>query len=140
MSSSNDVLEMQTICGEIADRLADSAREKDRIGAVLRAFNYRIGWNRVLEFLRGRARRVDSWEKDHARAALADIKRAERQRRDHEHLAWLREQIDRAKASGEEFHGAHIDGLEHFLRLGSDPAGPVEVRDADGDTAADAPA
>ena len=122
MSASSDVMEMQSLCGEIADRAVGSGREKERIGAVSRQLG--VGWNRALEFLRGKARRVDSWEKDNALRQLAELKDQERRRREAAHLLWLESEIGRLRETSEEFHGPHVDGLEHFLRLarGADSA------------------
>ena len=41
---------------------------------------------------------------------------------------WLASEIGRLGASGEEFHGPHVDGLKHFLRLagGADSAVAVQ--------------
>lgn len=136
MSAEADVLEMQSLCSQIADRLAESAAQKDRVRAVKSAVKKQndqgerveaFGWNRVLEFLCGKARRIDSWEKDLARETVAELKDAERRRRDLEHLEWLESEIARHRAAGEELRGPHIDGLLHFLRVGRGPFSAVEV-------------
>ena len=124
MSSRSDVLEMQGLCGQIADRLAQSHRDKDRARAV----SHRLGltWNRSLEFLKAKARKVESWEKDYAREAVAELKRADRARKDAEHFAWLEDRVGRLKASGEELRGPHIDAFERVLRLGREDTGPLD--------------
>lgn len=125
MSPADDVMEMQTLCDEIVKHLAGAALIKTKVGLL--ADELGVSFNRALEFLRGKARRVDSWEKDDARRTLADLRARQRAQRDSEHLAWLQEQIDRSRASGTEFRGAHVDGLEHFLRLARVEAGAVEL-------------
>jgi hypothetical protein len=125
MTAEADVNEMQTLCGELAERLAPSGSVKARVNALMGKL--KLGENRVVEFLRGKARRVDSWEKDHARRVLEDLRRAERQQRELEHLTWLEAEIGRHRASGSAFRGAHVDGLEHFLRLARGADSAVEV-------------
>ncbi len=129
MSSADDVVEMKTLCGELAERLAPYGGVKARVNALMGKL--RLGENRVVEFLRGKARRVESWEKDRARARLARRKDAERQRRELEHLTWLESEIARHRASGEELRGPHVDGLEHFLRLARGEDSTVEVSEAE---------
>lgn len=126
MSAADDVLEMQTLSAELADRMAGrGAAVKVRIGAVADAVG--VGANRALEFIKGKARRVDAWEKENAKRQLADLRERERLARENEHLAWLECEIARHRASGSEFRGAHVDGLEHFLRVARDASGAVEV-------------
>lgn len=125
MSAEADVAEMKSLCGELADRLAGSDAYKDRVRTVQSKLG--LSWNRAMEFLRGKARLVQSWEKDHARAVLRELREAEQRRREQDHLVWLRQQIDRARATGEEFHGPHVDGLEHVFRLARDPGSAVEI-------------
>ena len=133
MSAEADVAEMQRYCGEIASRTAQSGEWKDRITAVSGALS--VGWNRAYELLRGKARRVDGWEKDNARRVLDELRAAERHRRELEHLAWLESEIARHRASGEELRGPHVDGLEHFLRLarGADSAVAVPAAETSED-------
>lgn len=125
MSAETDVAEMQSLCGEIARRIAPGASVQEHITALMGKLGF--GANRTLEFLRGKARIVQSWEKDHARATLDDLRRAERKQRDLDHLAWLEAEIGRFRASGEELHGPHVDGLVHFLRMARGEDGPVAV-------------
>jgi hypothetical protein len=119
MSAHSDVLEMQSLCEAIADRVAASGREKDRVAAIVRYLG--VGWNRALEFLRGKARRVDSWEKDYARQQLAALKAAEREQRDREHIAWLGRTLSALQAApDQDFHGPSIDALQRVLsRVGA---------------------
>ena len=69
MSAADDVAEMQTLAGFIADKLAASTKNKDRTKALYDALNPNarrdelVSWNRCFEFLTGRARLVQSWEK-----------------------------------------------------------------------------
>lgn len=126
MSAEADVMEMKSLCGGIAELLTPSRSEKDRIAAVRGVFRDRhgrflISWNRTLEFLRGKARRIDSWEKDFARRQLEDLKRMEQQRRDHAHLNWLDELI----ASDPRLGGRSAAELQHLLRGAGPQDGPV---------------
>lgn len=118
MSPSADVVEMSDICTELADRLADGSREKDRVGAL--TFHLGFGWNRALEFLRGKARRVDSWEKDHARRILEELREAELRQQAESHVNWLRSTVEHLRTTDEEFHQFDVDGLERALsRVGA---------------------
>lgn len=139
MSASSDVLEMQGILSEIADFLTASKREKDRISAI----HYGVrkpsgeaafGWNRILEFLRARAKRVDSWEKDIARQKRDALRLAEQQRRELEHLSWLASEVGRLRESGEDFHVEHLNALEHVLRSAGREVGSVEVQETANET------
>lgn len=124
MSSRSDVLEMQDLCGRIATHLTTSHRDKERATAVSRLLG--VTWNRALEFLKAKARRVDSWEKDNAREALAKLNRAEQARKVAEHLDWLHTTIGQFEASGEELAGPHLDALKRLLRGGGAEAGAVD--------------
>lgn len=128
MSAAADVKEMRELCGEIADRLAGKrSAVKDRTQSLVDRLGFE--WNRAFELLCGKARRIDSYEKDNARQLLADLKRAEQRQRELDHLGWLECEIARHRASGEELRGAHVDGLEHLLRVarGADSAVALPV-------------
>jgi hypothetical protein len=132
MSAADDVIEMKGICNELADRIAGiGAQMQTRVTAVLRAINTEatqpISGNRALEFLKGRARIVQAWEKDNAKRQLEEIKERERTARDNAHLAWLECEIARHRAAGTEFRGAHVDGLLDLLRCTRDATSPVAV-------------
>jgi hypothetical protein len=127
MSAADDVIEMKGICAEIADLLRIPDNLKDRTNEIQRRFGRDLfGWNRINEFLRGKARRVDGWEKDIARRIRDELKRAERQRRDQDHLAWLAEQV-------EGMDGGAADVLQHLLRRSGHLAGAVAVLETDAD-------
>lgn len=127
MSSADDVIEMKGLANEIADRMVgEGAKLAARAGAVINAIGG-ITENRALEFLSGKARRVDGWEKDNARRRRAALRERARIERENEHLAWLECEIARHRASGEEFRGPHVDGLEHLLRLARGADGAVEI-------------
>lgn len=128
MSAADDVLEMKDLSAELADRVVGKgAAVKSRIGAVAEAI-VGITENRAMEFIRGKARRVDAWEKEHAKRRVAELRCAERQQREQEHFLWLEEQIGRHQASGEELRGPHIDGLQHLLRVARAAGGAVAVQ------------
>lgn len=140
MSSAEDVLEMKSLANEIADRLVGAkAKLAARAGVVIKAIGGDTTENRALEFLSGRARRIDGWEKDNARRRRAELRERERIERENEHLRWLECEIARHRASGEELRGQHIDGLLDALRAARGEDGSVAVRqDAAGVPAAQA--
>lgn len=126
MSAADDVVEMQSLVGFIADKLTASNKDKDRTKAIYAALNpdaHRdelITWNRCYEFLKGRARLVQSWEKDLARTKREAIENAERQRRATEHVAWLRSIHQGAAASGADMDRSDLAAVERVLsRLGA---------------------
>lgn len=125
-SEMSSVGEMSCMVHEVADYAAPAGNWKERVGAAARFFGF--GWERTKAFYYRDARRVEAEEMDHARREIARLRAEARSRRDAEHLAWLREQIDRHRASGEELRGPHILALEHVLRMAGDMAGTVVVR------------
>lgn len=120
MSAIADVSEMQGICAEIV-RLLPVGLQKQQVPELARKIG--VTENRALEFLRAKARRVDSWEKDVARRLRDDLRRAEQRRREHEHLTWLQEQMAGMDGGG-------VDALQHLLRRGGYEAGAVAVPEA----------
>jgi hypothetical protein len=132
MSSADDVLEMKDVTNTLADYLVGKgALLKERVGAVLAAINEDaaepISDNRALELLKGKARRVDAWEKEHATRRLEKLRDRARRERELAHLRWLESEIARHRATGSGIRGAHADGLEHFLRMARSEAGAVGV-------------
>lgn len=126
MSAADDVAEMQSLAEFIAGKLAQSKKDKDRTKAVYDAFNtdpHRnelVTWNRCFEFLKGKARIVQSWEKDLARAKREAIEAADRQRRTREHIEWLHFVHQQATESGADVDRAEIAALERVLsRVGA---------------------
>lgn len=126
MSAADDVAEMQTLAGFIADKLAASTKNKDRTKALYDALNPNshrgelVSWNRCFEFLTGRARLVQSWEKDLAREKRKAIEATERDRRNREHIEWLRFVHQQAAADGADMDRAEIAALERVLsRVGA---------------------
>lgn len=123
MSAADDVMEMQGLVGFIADKLAPSPKDKARTQAIYDALNPRreelISWNRCFEFLKGKARLVQSWEKDLAREKRDAIRAAERERRAQEHVEWL-QFIHQQAASDEDVDRSEIAALERVLaRVGA---------------------
>jgi hypothetical protein len=117
MSAADDVMEMRGLVGGIAELLTPSRLEKDRIAAVRGVFRdssgrFLVSWNRTLEFLRGRARQVQNWEMRYAANKLSELRRLERQRREHDHLTWLDELI----SSDPALRGRSAADLQHLLR------------------------
>ncbi len=134
MSAADDVYEMKSLTNELADRMAGiGAQLQVRVSVVLKAINAGasepITGNRAYEFLKGRAQRVDAWEKENAKRQLEELRERERIARDNAHLAWLECEIARHRAAGTEFRGAHVNGLVDLLRMARDEASPVGFRD-----------
>ena len=127
MSAADDVAEMQTLAEFIAGKLAASTKNKDRTNALHAAFNPRINrgeelisWNRCFEFLTGRARLVQSWEKDLARAKRDAIEAEARERRNREHIEWLRYIHQQATDDGSDMDRSDLAALERVLsRVGA---------------------
>ena len=126
MSAADDVAEMQTLAGFIADKLGASTKNKDRTKALYDALNPNahrdelVSWNRCFEFLTGRARLVQSWEKDLARAKRQAIEAADRERRNREHIEWLRFVHEQATENGADMDRSDLAALERVLsRVGA---------------------
>lgn len=73
----DDVARMEEIAGAIADMVAVSHRQKDRVSAVSRCLQQ--PWNRAFEFLVGRARKIEHWEMTRAEEALVVLMHAKSQ-------------------------------------------------------------
>lgn len=123
MSAEADVDEMKTLVGELAERLVPAGSVKARVNALMGKL--KLGENRVVEFLRGKARRVDSWEKDNARRVLEELREAELRRTTEQRLQWLRSTVEHLRQTDEEFHGFDIDGLERAAARVGALSGPV---------------
>lgn len=118
MSAMADVSEMHGLCTEIVARLAGLDLQKQQVPKLAELIG--VTENRALEFLRAKARRIDSWEKDRARSIRDQLRRAEQRQRELDHLAWLREQV-------EGIGGRGGDVLQHLLRGAGDEAGALAV-------------
>lgn len=140
MSAADDVREMEIWSNELADKLAGvGAKLAARAGVVVKAFGGKITDNRAFEFLKGKPRRVDGWEKDTARRRIDELRERERLQREAQHLIWLECEIAKHRASGEELRGPYIDALLDLLRSARGEAGSMAVRqDAAGVSAAQA--
>jgi len=121
MSPADDVAQMQDFCTEIADLLRLPANIKTRTNELHRLFGRDVfGWNRINEFLRGRARRVDGWEKDYVRGILEQQREADLRAKAESHVAWLRSTVEQVREAGEELDGFDVAGLERALaRVGA---------------------
>lgn len=119
MSAADDVMEMQDLVGFIADKLSPSKKDKDRTKAIYDALNPNreelLSWNRCFEFLKGKARLVQSWEKDLARQKRDALRAEEQERRAREHVEWLQFIHQQATAEGENVDRAEIAALERVL-------------------------
>jgi hypothetical protein len=116
MSAADDVLDMKDITGELADRLVGSGADiKVRVHAVLRAINtgarQSITDNRALEFLKGKARRVDAWEKENAKRQLEQLRRSEAI----EQITNLNRTLAYLRQVDPDGYGSHIAAMEHTL-------------------------
>jgi hypothetical protein len=116
MSPADDVVEMQGIANELADRLVGiGAQLQQRVGAVLKVFTVErvalITDNRALEFIKGKARRVDAWEKEHAARQLEKLRRDEAVN----HVANLNRTLAYLREVDPDGYGAHIAAMEHTL-------------------------
>lgn len=121
----SSVGEMHCLVHEAADFTAPAGNWKERVRAAARAFD--LGWERAKAFYYRDARRVEAEEMDRARRAIKRLREEARERKHAEHLLWLESEIGRLRATGEELHGPHVDGLEHFLRLARDPASALAL-------------
>lgn len=134
MSAADDVMEMQGLVGFIADKLAPSPKDKARTQAIYDALNPKrkelISWNRCFEFLKGKARLVQSWEKDLAREKRDALQAAESERRAREHVEWLQYVHQQATASGEDVDRAEIAALERVLSRVGALGGPLGSAEA----------
>lgn len=137
MSAADDVVEMQSLCEFIAEKLSISKKDKDRTKAIYGALNPNghrdelVTWNRCYEFLKGRARIVQSWEKDLARAQRDAIRASERERRAQEHVEWLQFVHQQAISSDEDMDRVEIAALERVLARVGALGGPVGCSEAD---------
>lgn len=114
MSSEADISFMENACVRIARAKGVHSRQ-EQVSAMMRALQ--VSANRAYEFLTGKARRVDGFEKDRAREIIARIEAEDAQARHADHLQWLKAEIERHRATGQGIRGPHVDGLEHFLRM-----------------------
>lgn len=123
MTAADDVMIMRDLVGEIADRLTQSKREKDRIIAVREALPRRpdgsvpFSWNRTLEFLRGKARRVDAWEKELAQSELKRLEAIERRREAHRLVANLNRTAAYLRSTDPDGHRDDVAAIERTLAL-----------------------
>lgn len=117
--------EMHCLVHEAADFAAPNGNWKERVQAAARSFG--LGWERAKAFYYRDARRVEAEEMDRARRAIRKLRQEARDQRHREHLEWLASEIGRLEASGEEFHGPHVDGLKHFLRVAGRADGAVAI-------------
>jgi hypothetical protein len=134
MSAADDVYETQTLFEQLAERLAPKADDKEAVGILHKELRHRddeplFTWNRVFELLKGRARRVDAWEKEFAKRRIAEFREAERRRLENEYLDWL-------VAAPAEHRGPMLNRLEQALRTargGDSPVATPEASDANAD-------
>lgn len=123
MTADADVREMRDLIGEFADLLTRSHREKDRIIAVREALPRKPGgevpfsWNRTLEFLRGKARRVDAWEKELVRQEKRKLEAAERRREANRLIANLNRTVAYLRSTDPDGHRDDVAAIERTLAL-----------------------
>jgi hypothetical protein len=122
-------VEMEGLCWEIADFRSVSANWKDRISAVARSIS--VGWSRAKDLYYRDAKIIRAEELENARIAAAAARAEARDRKNTEHVLWLEQQINRHRATDEEFRGPHVDALEHLLRSARDEVGAVAVSEGE---------
>lgn len=121
MSPEADVLEMQSLFEKLAEMLVPRGKDIECVRAIYTEFrtagkngNPLFTWNRVHELLKGRARRVDGFEKDNVKQRLAAI-------------AALREgeHADAVRRSQEKYRTleARIAALEAYFQAGDEEFG-----------------
>jgi hypothetical protein len=118
MSATADVMEMKSLFEQLAEALAPSGHDKEQVEAIRSEFRteqgeYLFTWNRVLELLKGKARRVDGYEKD---AARERIERLRRQRAINQ-ISNLNRTLAYLKRTDPDGYRTHIDSLERSLAL-----------------------
>ncbi len=118
MSPEADVAFMVNACDEIASARSRGPSMQQKVDAVMKAL--RVSENRAYEFLKGKARRVDGFEKDRARAIKAEIEAENANRKRAEHIEWLRSTIEhlREENAGVDSHEvAHVERV--LARIGA---------------------
>lgn len=128
MSPEADVAFMEDACVRIAETRAMGASVKQKIGAIVRAL--RVSENRAYEFYKGKARRIDGFEKDRAREVLNEIEAENARRKEAEHIEWLRSTYEQMAEEGEGVGGREAIQLEHLLRKLGALGSAVEVPSA----------
>lgn len=129
MSPEADVAFMEDACVRIADARSGSASMKRKIDAVMRAL--RVTENRAYEFLKGKARRVDGYEKDRARQVIAEIEAENARRKEQEHIEWLRSTYEHLREEDAGVDSKEVVRLEHLLRKLGALSGAVAVSEAE---------
>lgn len=125
MSPEADVAFMESACVRIADARAMGASVKQKIGILVRLLQ--ISENRAYEFYKGKARRVDGFEKDRAREVLAAIEAENARRKEQEHIEWLRSTYEQMAEGDSGVDSHEVVRLEHLLRKLGALDSPVEV-------------
>lgn len=118
MNAADDVIETQSLFEQLADLLAP--REDDKVQVRVLHTELRekrdeplFTWNRVFELLKGRARRVDAWEKEYAGRRLAALRRQEAI----DQIGRLNRTLQYLKTTDPDGYRSHIDSVERSLAM-----------------------
>lgn len=113
MSAADDVLATRTLFEELAARLAPKGDAARVLHRELREERDKelFSFNRVFELLKGKARRVDAWEKEYAERRLAALRRQDAINQ----IANLNRTLEYLRSSDPDGYRGHIDRLEHAL-------------------------
>lgn len=126
MSSASDVAFMADACGKITKAHGVHSRQ-EQVTAIMKAL--KVTGNRAYEFLTGKAKRVDGYEKDRAREILLEIEAQNELRENAAFERRLQSTLAHLKETDPEFFGADIAGLERALLRGREVDCPVDHRD-----------
>lgn len=125
MSSEADIAFMENACGRIARSRGVHSRQ-EQVSAVMRALH--VSANRAYEFLTGKARRVDGFEKDQARKILKQIEAEDELRENAAFERRLQSTLAHLKATDPDFYRADIAGLERALLRGGEVDSTLDHR------------
>ena len=130
MSSAEDVLDMKDICAELADRVVgEGAKLTARAGVVIRTLGGETTENRALELLKGKARRVDAWEKERAERRRDELRRLEAIN----HIGNLNRTLAYLKTTDPDGYRTHIDSVERSLAMAGVLDRPLAQTNTEGD-------
>lgn len=125
MSSEADIAFMESACARIVRASGVSSRQ-EQVSVVMRAL--KVTANRAYEFLTGKARRVDGFEKDLAREVVKQIEAENELRENAAFERRLQSTLAHLKETDPDFYRADIAGLERALLRGGEVDSTVDHR------------
>lgn len=131
MSPEADLAFMEDACARIADAKAPGRSIKEKIGAIisaLRTAEWEPTENRVYEWMKRRARRVDGFEKDRAREIIEQIEAENELRQTAAFERRLQGTLAHLKATDPDFYRSDIAALERVLLRAGRSSGAVGDR------------